>query len=620
MNVLKGAWSLLVGVKDALVLIFMLLFFGALYALLSSSPNPGGGKGGALLLSLDGPIVEQPEAVSPRELLTGGVANSSQYRLSDILDALKAAAKDDGIKAVVLDLDAFPGGGLVALTDVAAALDKVRAAKKHVLAYATGYDDSSYLLASHADEVWLDPMGAAYLPGPGGTQPYYKGLIDRLGVNVHVYRVGKFKSFVEPYVLEKASPEARAANQALVGAIWQNWLDNVGKARPKAQLATYVANPMATINAGQVSLAKAALDAGIVDRLGDRGAFNKRVAELAGSDDDDPDMPFTHSELRDYAAAHPASRNGSAIGIIQVAGSIVDGQAPSGTAGGATIVSLVRKAVASGNYKALVVRVDSPGGSALASEHIRAALAEAKASGLPIVTSMGSVAASGGYWVAMAGSKVFAEPSTITGSIGVFGIIPTFERTLARYGVTTDGIKTTPLSGQPDILGGTNAETDRLIQSGVDDIYGRFLTLVSTSRKLPREKVAEIAQGRVWDGGSARQLGLVDAFGTLDDAVAEAARQAKLDPADVHAVVVEEPKGWLAEMLQGIIGGEAQQPTDIFTRLVRRQQAGFVKGLTDAENMLTGATIQVRCLECPAPAITTANVTLWTLIKNRMFS
>ncbi len=619
MKLLKGAWALLVGVKDALVLLFMLLFFGALYGLLSASPNPGGGKGGALLLSLNGPIVEQAEAVDPRELLTGGGAGAMQYRLADVLQALKAAETDDHIKAVVLDLDAFPGGGRVALEDVAAALDKLRAKKKPVLAYATGYDDKAYLLAAHASEIWLDPMGAAYLAGPGGTQPYFKGLIDRFGVNVHVYRVGKFKSFVEPYILEKASPEARAASQALVGAIWQNWLDNVGKARPRAKLAAYVANPLASFVPGQTSLSKAALDAGIVDRLGDRTAFDKRVAALVGENRSDPDVPFNYSELSDYVAANPASTRGKAIGVIQVVGSIVDGEAPSGTAGGETIAGLIRKAVASGKFKALVVRVDSPGGSALASERIRLALADAKASGLPVVTSMGSVAASGGYWVSMAGDKVFAEPSTITGSIGVFGIIPTFERTLATYGVSTDGIKTTPLSGQPDILGGTNAETDRLIQTGVEDIYGRFLSLVGTARKLPADKVAEIAQGRVWDGGSARQLGLVDAFGSLDDAVAEAARRAKLDPAEAHAVIVEEPVSWLAAMFRNRFG--ATEPrTDIFTRLARRQKDAFLSGLSDADALLSGPAIQVRCLECATPSPSYRSESLWSLVKNRIFS
>ncbi len=615
MTLVKGAWKILVAVKDGLVLIFMLLFFGALYASLSASPNPAGGKGGALLLNLNGVIVEQCEAVDPRELLTGAAPAVGQYRLADVLQALRAAAKDDDIKTVVLDLDGFWGGGQVALENVAEALDAVRAAKKPVLAYATGYDDSAYLLAAHANEVWLDPMGAAYLAGPGGSRPYYKGLIDRLGVNVHVYRVGKFKSYVEPYLLDKASPEARSASEQLFGTLWTNWLDNVAKARPKAQVRSYAANPV--IDGG--TLAEAALKAGLIDKIADRQSFAKRVAQISGENKRDPQLPFNYTSVDDYVRANPASTRGDAIGVIQVAGSIVDGYAPSGTAGGDTIAEMINKAVASEQFKALVVRVDSGGGSALASERIRLALADAKAKGLPVVTSMGSVAASGGYWVAMAGDKVFAEPSTITGSIGVFGIIPTFERTLSRYGVTADGVRTTPLSGQPDVIAGTNAETDRLFQAGVENIYTRFLRLVSGTRKLPVEKVNEIAQGRVWDGGTARQLGLIDGFGSLDDAVAAAAKLAKLDPADVHAVILEEPVGWLDGILGQFFGGQAQGP-DLFTRLARRQQAALISGVEEAQSlMFSGAAIQARCLECAVvPRHLPERATLWTLLSNKV--
>ena len=256
------------------------------------------------------------------------------------------------------------------------------------------------------------------------------------------------------------------------------------------------------------------------------------------------------------------------------------------------------------------------------SELVRLAINQAKAKGIPVVTSMGAVAASGGYWVAMAGDKVFAEPSTITGSIGVFGIFPTFENALARYGVTSDGVKTTPLSGQPDIIGGTNAQTDALLQAGVDDIYARFLTLVSKSRKLPLEKVAEIAQGRVWDGGAARQLGLVDAFGGIDDAVAEAARRAKLDPNDVHAVVIAKEPSWIEELVAGWVGGEAVTRSDIFSRLARANQAALLSGLMDAEALLSGPAIQARCLECMAPPrrLPASATSLWSLLIDKVLS
>lgn len=621
MRFVKGAWRVLIGIKDALVLIAMLLFFGALYAFMSSSPNPAGGKDGALLIALNGPIVEQPTAVSPADALLATGPVGREYRLADVLHALDRAATDDAIKTVVLDLDIFAGAGQVALENVGEKLDKVKAAKKPVLAFATGYFDDSYLLAAHASEVWLDPMGAALIAGPGGTQPYFKGLIDRLGVNVKVYRVGKFKSFVEPYTLTGASPEAKAANQALADALWSNWQADVSKARPKAQLATYTTDPRAAIAGANGNLANAALAAGMVDRIGDRVAFGKRVAELAGRDDEAPPGEFNYRTLKQYVAKNPPRTGGNVIGIATVAGSIVDGEAPSGTAGGGTISKLITRGLAENDLKALVLRVDSPGGSALAAEEIRQALAQAKAKGLPVVVSMGNVAASGGYWVAMGANKVFAEPSTVTGSIGVFGIIPTFENTLGRYGVTTDGVQTTPLSGQPDILGGTNPETDGLIQAGVEDIYTRFLALVSASRKMPIERVNEVAQGRVWDGGTARQLGLVDAFGSLDEAVAEAARLAKVEVGSTSRLYLQEQPDWITSFFLAEEEEDAQARTDIFTRLVRRQQAFVLAGLADAQVLLGGPAVQARCLSCPAvPRAIPAKLPLITDIYNKVLT
>jgi protease IV len=618
MKLAKLAWGVLVGVKDALVLIFMLLFFGVLYAAMSADPNAARGKGGALLLAFDGPIVDQKTEIDPRSLLLGDGGVGAQYQLDDVLHALDVAATDDSIKTVVLDLDRFGGAGRVALQNIGERLDKVKAAKKPVLAFATGYFDASYSLAAHASEIWLDPMGAAAIAGPGGRQPYFKGLVDRFGVNVHVYRVGKYKSFVEPFILTQQSAEAKAANQALADVIWADWQAHVAKARPKAQLAAFIKDPLAGTNGSAMTLAEASLKAGMVDKIGDYASFTARVAALAGEDEDVPDG-FLSSGIADYIKANPRSKRGDAVGIIHVAGAIVDGEASGGSAGGDTVSALIGEGLAKKNLKALVLRVDSPGGSALASEKIRLALLEAKKAGLPVVVSMGSVAASGGYWVAMAGDKIFAEPATITGSIGVFGIVPSFENTLGRYGVTTDGVKTTPLSGQPDILGGFSPETDRFLQTGVETTYTRFLQLVATSRKLPLEKVAEIAQGRVWDGGTARQLGLVDAFGSLDDAVAEAAKRAKIAPDNVRRVVLAPKESYLSELLGGLSTAKVVR-TDVMTRLVRLQQAAFVAGLGDAASVITGPAVQVRCLSCPPIVINPVPTNFFARLKNRFFN
>jgi protease-4 len=604
-KLVRGAWKILVGIKDFLVLVFMLLFFTMLFAALSAKPNPGSVRDGALLVALDGALVEQPEEVDPFSRLGGGGA-VKQQRLRDVVRALDAAKTDSHVKAVVLDLDRFTGGYPAAISEVAAAIGKVRAAGKPVLAYATAYADDSYALAANASEIWVNPLGGAMFAGPGGTRLYYKGLIDKLGVNAHIYRVGKFKSAVEPYMRSDMSPEAKEADLAMYQQILDQWRQEIAKARPKARVADYLAKPAEIVTAAKGDIAKANLAMGIVDKLGDRLAFGKRVAEIAGAPSGKPAGNFNRIKLADFVAAHPLPTGGDAIGVITVAGEIVDGKAGPGKAAGDTVSAALLKGLAGKNLKALVVRVDSPGGSALASEQIRQAILQAKAQGLPVVVSMGSLAASGGYWVSTAGDTIFAEPNTITGSIGIFGVIPTFEKTLAKIGVGTDGVKTTPLSGQPDIYGGTNAETDALLQSAIEAGYARFIGLVASARKLTPERVNEIAQGRVWIGGTAHQIGLVDRFGGIDDAIAEAARRAKLDPAKVHAVYLEKaPSGW-AQLIASFAddkdedGDWADQPAgaDLFARAAIAQRALLAQALGDARRLATGGSVQARCLEC----------------------
>ena len=601
MAFVKGAWRILVAIKDGLVLLFLLLFFGALYTALSYSPKPAKAVStGALLLELNGTVVEQPAEISPTALLSGGASESKEYRLSDIVTALEAAKGDAKVKAVVLNLDGFMGGGQVALGRIGAALDAVRAAKKPVLAYATLYSDDSYQLAAHASEIWTDPLGGVALLGRGGSNLYYKGLIDKLGVNTHVYRVGTYKSFVEPFIRTEQSPEARQANQALANALWQQWQDDVTKARPRANVAAYAGDPAAAARATNGDIAKASLAAGLVDKLGDATAFADHVADIAGDSAAGDATGFAVIDLRSYVKARAPANDGQ-IGVLTVAGDIVDGEAGPGTAAGDTISDLLLSALDKGNLKALVVRVDSPGGSVMASEKIRSAIMQAKEDGLPVVVSMANVAASGGYWVSTPGDVIFAEPDTITGSIGVFGILPSFEGTLAKMGVTTDGVRTTPLSGQPDLAGGTTPEFDQIMQLGVEDIYRRFVGLVAKSRKKTPEQIDQIAQGRVWDGGTARQLGLVDRFGGLEDAIAEAARRAKIDPAKARAFRIEkQPDKW-AEWLQDLAEREsddATAPRDMLARQAWLQRGWALQAVSDVRGLVSGAGVRADCLEC----------------------
>ena len=623
MKLVRGAWKLLVAIKDGLVLIAMLLFFGLLFAALANRPGKAAIGDGALVLDLSGSIVEQPANQAPLAALSGNEM-AKQFRLRDVVRALDEARTDGSVKAVVLDLDRFGGGYPAVVQEVADAVGRVRQSGKPVLAYATGYTDSGYRLAANASEIWVHPMGGTLFTGPGGSQLYYKGLIDRLGVTTHVYKVGRYKSAVEPYIRADQSPEAREALTALYGSIFTQWQDAIRKARPKAQVQQFLSAPDKLVLATNGDIARANLNAGLVDKVGDRTAFGRRVAEIAGSDAKKPAGYFKTIPLAKYIAAHPLPRGGDAIGVVTVAGEIVDGKAGPGTAAGDTIAEALLTGLAKGDLKALVVRIDSPGGSALASERIRLAVLEAKKKGLPVVVSMGGLAASGGYWVATAGDTIFAEPSTITGSIGIFGVLPTFENTLAKIGITADGVKTTALSGQPDVYGGTNATLDTILQAGIENGYRQFVSRVSNARKLTPARVDEIGQGRVWDGGTARQIGLVDRFGTLSDAMAEAARRAKLDPKNVHAVYLEKGPSWAARLAQGLAGDDedAGAPAgDAFARMAGERRALLAQALGDVRRLTRGGSIQARCLECgglgPSTA-TAADASLLDLVLAKL--
>ena len=594
-------WRLLVGIKDGLVLLFMLIFFGGLYAALSTSPYKDSAREGALRLNLAGAIVEQPASQSLMDVLGGGSV-TRQFRLSEVIHALDTAAEDERIRAVALDLDIFTGGGQSAMANVGEALDRLRRAGKRVVAFANGYGDDGYQLAAHADEIWLDPLGAVIIAGPGGSNLYYAGLMERLGVTANVYRVGTFKSAVEPFTRSDMSPEARRANQALADSLWETWQQDVRQARPRSQLAAYVRDPARFIQAAGGDMAQAALRAGLVDRIGDRAAFGRRMAELAGAGREGVPGDYRAVHYDAWIDDHPVSDDGGQIGILTVAGEIVDGHAALGTAGAETVVENLERGLARGHLKALVVRVDSPGGSVTGSERIRRAILGVRQRGIPVVVSFGSVAASGGYWIATAGDTIFAEPSTITGSIGVFGILPSFEGSLEKLGIGADGVRTTPLSGEPDLLRGPSPEADRLLQMGVESTYRRFIGLVARARNLPPQRVNAIGQGRVWAGGTARQLNLVDRFGSLDDAVAEAARRANVDADDVRLHFLEKEPGFWDEVIRGMAENEAAVRTDVFAGLARRPEAMMERAIADVEGLLRGPAIQARCLECPVTA------------------
>lgn len=605
MSFVGKVWKVLVGIKDGLVLTFMLMFFVALFAILSARPNPGQVRDGALLIDLQGVVVEEKTALDPIEALLSRSAPVGETRARDVVRALDAAATDNRIKAVVLDLTTFLGGGQVHLKDIGEAMDRVRKAKKPVLTYAMGYADDHMLLAAHASEVWLDPQGMAMIAGPGGNHLYYAGLLEKLSIKARVYRVGEYKSAVEPYTRSGMSDEARANTSGLYGALWEEYKANVTKARPKLQLAQVTGDPVAWIASSGGDMAKAALAAGMVDKLGDRAQFGARVAELAGADPwDSRPGTFAASELDPYLADLGQIRQGKTIGVVTIAGEIVDGEAGPGTAGGTRIADLLDDAL-DDDLAALVVRVDSPGGSVTASEEIRRAIQRFRDRKIPVAVSMGNVAASGGYWVSTSSDRIFAEPETITGSIGVFAVVPTFEDAAAKLGVTSDGYRTTELSGQPDFLGGFTPAMDALLQTSIGGTYKDFLGRVSAARRMPVERVDQIAQGQVWDGGTARQIGLVDEFGGLTDALAWAAAKVGAKDGEWHAVFLGEKADNYDSLIRRLVTSESEGRAavpangDLFAMVAQNRADLGTRITRDAERLLGTRGIQAFCMDCP---------------------
>jgi len=599
MKFVRAIWKLLVGIKDALVLIFMLLFFGLMYAALSARPAPV--KDGVLTLDLKGSVVEQPAKVEFSEIAGG--SRLHQYRLRDLVAALGEAKTDDRVKAVALDLDGFTGGGQTAMSDLSDAIRDVRASGKPVVAYAVGYTNDSYQLAAAASEVWLNPLGAVLVTGPGGSNLYFKGLLDKLGVTANVYRVGTYKSAVEPYTRSDMSPEARENYLALGQAVLEDWRQSVHRARPKADIDLFLKDLPGAVKAAGGDMGTAALKAGLVDKLGERREFEARLAALGG---EDKSGSYASIKLPAYIADRVERNPKGPIGVVTIAGDIVDGKASAGTAGGDTIAQAVAEGLRDNKVKALVVRIDSPGGSVIASERIRQALLAAKDRKIPIVVSMGSVAASGGYWVATPADYIYAEPSTITGSIGVFGIIPSFQGTLQKLGIGADGVKTTPLSGEPDVLRGPSPEAGQLIQAGIESTYNRFLSIVAASRHKSPADVDKIAQGRVWDGGTAHQLGLVDGFGGMQEAIAKAGDLAKLGKDDRGIRYLDAPRSFRDQFLESLTADsdDGTSSEDAFSAWAGRPQQQLADVLFEVRAILSGPSIQARCLECPrgAPA------------------
>ncbi len=543
---LRGFWQFVDGLRRFTInALFLLLVALVLVAWLGGGkPRPADNT--ALVIDLRGDLVEQysgsaREAEFARSL--GGEARETQLR--DLVAVLDAAAKDPKIVRVVLLLDDLGRAGMPKLHEAAAALDRFRAAGKQVVAWAESYPQRAYLLAAHADEVYLHPMGEVELRGFGGYRNYYRDGLDKLGITVNVFRVGRFKSAVEPFVDNAASKEAQEADAYWLKDAWSGYVAEVEHQRklPAGAVAGLIDELPARLAAAGGDPAALALREKLVDGIKTRDQLRTLLIERGAADAEH--KTFRQVDFDSYldGVADPGDRHRQ-VGVVVAEGEISDDEQPQGRIGGRSTAELLRLAREDDSIKAVVLRVDSPGGSVLGSELIRRELELARKAGKPVVVSMSDLAASGGYWISTAADAVFADPATITGSIGVFSLLPNVEHTLGKVGVHADGVGTTWLTSAGDPRRPLDPRFGAIQQGSVEHIYREFLARVAQARGSSPDKIDEIAQGRVWTGRQARERGLVDQFGGQAAAVADAARRAKLAEGYHVEYLEQEPKGW----------------------------------------------------------------------------
>ena len=579
----RRLWWLVDGSRRLVVnLLFLAIIAGLLFAALKRGP-PALKDQTVLVLDLSGALVEQRSGrtrdSAVRELQGD---TPSQVPLRDVLRALDAAATDPKISSALLVLDEMEGAGPASAHEVALALGRFKAAGKKVVAWGASYSQAQYYLAAQADEIYLHPMGLVQLIGYGRLRNYYRDALDRIGVSANLIRVGKYKSFGEPYIANAPSKDALDADALLYDALWAGYTGDVEAARklPAGTIAKDIDELPQRLAAAKGSFAQMMLDAKLIDGLKTRDELRAMLIQRGVRDDES--KSFRQVKLGNYLARLKPQGSGDAIGVIVAEGEISDGEAPPGAIGGRSTAELVRQAREDEHVKAVVLRVRSPGGSAFGSELIRRELELTRAAGKPVVVSMGDVAASGGYWITMASDEVIADRSTITGSIGVFTMLPTGAGAMEKLSLHTGGYSTTWLGQAYDPRKALDPRFAALVQSGVDRVYADFTGKAAQARKTTPDQIDAVAQGRVWTGQQALERGLVDRIGSYGDALASAAKRAKL--ADGwRTVYIEAPPSKLDRLL-GMLGVELP---DVAGALLKSALPGLpAQALEDARHDL----------------------------------
>jgi protease IV len=583
-------WRILDGIRRVLHLVLLLVIFGFVLAALHTS-IPIVPHSAALVIAPEGELVEQLSNDALRRAFgqaSGGPAPETLLR--DVLDAIAAAKSDERIKLIVLDLGYLNTSGLSKLQEIGGALRDFRAAGKRVVVAADSLDQTQYYLAAQAGEVYLDPMGLVYLDGFSYYRMFLKDAIDKLAIDVNVFRAGTFKSFTDQFSRSDMAPSEREESSAWLQALWSAYTQDVTRARslPAGALNEFVTDEAASMAAVNGDAAKLALQRGLVTGLKSRRQMADELKGLVGEDSDT--HSFNSIAMNQYLNAVRSkhvlkSKSNSKVGVVVASGEILDGHQPPGTIGGESTADLLRQARYDNAVKAVVLRVDSPGGSMFASEQILREVQSLRKAGKPVVVSMSSYAASGGYYISAAANQIFASATTLTGSIGVFSVIPTFQRTLEKLGVKVDGIGTTPLAGNMRQDRTLTPATRQILQSSVNHAYAEFLRRVGEGRKKPVEDVDKVAQGRVWAGIDAQRIGLVDHLGGLKDATDAAAKLAEL-PSDYDVDYIEPELSLREELLM-----------QLRSQTVRMgQMAGIIPPRSDLERVLDPVLEQARVI------------------------
>ncbi|MBV1906853.1 MAG: signal peptide peptidase SppA [Pseudomonadales bacterium] len=518
-------------VSNLFFLILIILLFSVIFSGEESVKVP---VGGALVLNLQGDIVEELTQKDPFAAIMASDSRVAETRLRDIISALDKVKEDERISTVVLNLGELGYSSTAHTARIGTALAQLQEAGKRLVSAGNFYSQEQYYLASFADAVYMHPHGQLLLEGMGTYQIYFRNLLDKLKVNMHIFRVGTYKAAVEPFIRSDMSVAAKEANSALLGTLWQQYVETVADNRnlEVKDIRSYADNYSELLTRTQGDMARVALEQGFVDELLSADEIRNRLIDEVGEREND----FRQIDFKSYIAErHKAAKSSpDKIGIIVARGEIQMGDQPRGTIGADSLVELIKNARHDPDIKAVVLRVDSPGGSAFASELIRQELELTQQYGKPVVVSMAGVAASGGYWISATANEIWAAPGTITGSIGVFGIFPTFENSLDSIGIYMDGVGTSALSGAGNPLTEIQPEFENILQANVENTYQRFINLVSRGRNMQPDAVDKIAQGRIWTGVDALELGLVDKLGNVEEAVASAAELAQITEYEIQ--------------------------------------------------------------------------------------